>query len=57
MTFRSEDLQPSMQFKLDANQEFQLQAIQAVAGLLEGQPCIGNELHLSMGANLAAVAN
>ncbi|MEL7646270.1 MAG: hypothetical protein AAGU04_08405 [Anaerolineaceae bacterium] len=46
-----------MQFKLDANQEFQLQAIQAVAGLLEGQPCIGNELHLSMGANLAAVAN
>ena len=27
-----------MQFKFDANQEFQLQAIEAVAGLLEGQP-------------------
>jgi type III restriction enzyme len=46
-----------MQFKFDANQEFQLQAIQAVAGLLEGQPRLENELRLSLGANLAAIAN
>jgi type III restriction enzyme len=46
-----------MHFKFDANQEFQLQAIEAVAGLLEGQPCLENELNLSLGANLAAIAN
>ncbi len=46
-----------MQFKFDANQEFQLQAIQAVTGLLEGQPRLENELRLSFGANLAAIAN
>ncbi len=46
-----------MQFKFDANQEFQLQAIQAVAGLLEGQPRLENELRLSLGSNLAAIPN
>jgi type III restriction enzyme len=46
-----------MQFKFDANQEFQLQAIQAVAGLLEGQPRLENELRLSLGASLAAIPN
>lgn len=46
-----------MQFKFDANQEFQLQAIEAIAGLLEGQPHIENELRLSLGANLAAISN
>ncbi|MGD0575256.1 MAG: DEAD/DEAH box helicase family protein [Anaerolineales bacterium] len=46
-----------MQFKFDANQGFQLQAIEAVAGLLEGQPRLENELYLSLGANLAAIAN
>jgi len=46
-----------MQFKFDANQEFQLHAVQAVAGLLEGQPRIENELRLSLSANLAAIAN
>jgi len=46
-----------MQFKFDANQEFQLQAIEAVAGLLEGQPPLENELRLSLGTNLAAIAN
>jgi type III restriction enzyme len=42
-----------MQFRFDANQEFQLQAIEAVADLLEGQPRLENELRLSLGANLA----
>lgn len=46
-----------MQFKFDANQEFQLQAIEAVTDLLEGQPRIGNEMRLALGAGLAAVAN
>ena len=46
-----------MQFKFDANQEFQLQAIEAVAGLLEGQPPLENELRLSLGAALAAIPN
>jgi type III restriction enzyme len=46
-----------MQFKFDANQEFQLQAIEAVAGLLEGQPRLENELRLSLCANLAAIVN
>ncbi len=40
-----------MQFKFDANQEFQLQAIEPVAGLLEGQPCLENEVNFSLGAN------
>lgn len=46
-----------MQFKFDANQEFQLHAVQAVAGLLEGQPRLENELRLALNANLAAIAN
>jgi type III restriction enzyme len=46
-----------MQFKFDANQEFQLRAIEAVASLLEGQPRLENELSLSLGDNLAAIAN
>ena len=46
-----------MQFKFDANQEFQLQAIDAVAGLLEGQPPLENELRMSLGIALAAIAN
>jgi type III restriction enzyme len=46
-----------MQFKFDANQEFQLQAIEAVAGLFDGQPRLENELLLSLSANLAAIPN
>lgn len=46
-----------MQFHFDANQEFQLQAIEAVAGLFEGQPHIEGEMRLSLGAGFAAVAN
>jgi len=47
-----------MQFKFDANQEFQLQAIEAVTSLLEGQPRVDaiHELHLR-GAGFAAIAN
>lgn len=46
-----------MQFKFDSSQEFQLQAIEAIAGLFEGQPRIEGELRLSLGAGFAAVAN
>ena len=38
-----------MQLKFDANQEFQLQAIEAVAGLLEGQPRLQTELQFALG--------
>jgi type III restriction enzyme len=47
-----------MQLKFDANQEFQLEAIQAVAGLLEGQPHVDavHELRY-MRPGFAAIAN
>jgi hypothetical protein len=40
----------TMQHKFDANQEFQLRAIEAVTGLFEGQPRIEGEMRLSLGA-------
>jgi type III restriction enzyme len=47
-----------MQFKFDANQEFQLAAVGAVADLLDGQPKINGELHFALGHSaFAAVAN
>jgi len=45
----------TMQLKFDANQDFQLQAIEAVAGLFEGQPRIQTDMHFTFG--FAAVAN
>jgi len=47
-----------MQFKFDANQEFQLRAIESVTSLLEGQSRVDvvHELHLH-GAGFAAIAN
>jgi len=47
----------TMQFKFDANQEFQIHAIEAVANLLEGQPLVEAELGFALGAGFAAVAN
>jgi type III restriction enzyme len=45
-----------MIFKFDANQEYQIAAIEAVAGLLEGQP--RNEVDLTFGlSGFATVAN
>ncbi len=46
-----------MQFKFEANQEFQLQAIESVAALLKGQPRLQSEMRLSLGAGFAAIAN
>lgn len=46
-----------MQFKFEANQEFQLQAIESVVTLLEGQPRLQPELRLSLGTGFAAIAN
>ncbi len=46
-----------MEFKFDANQEHQVNAIAAVTGLLEGQPRIESSLTFASGASFAAVAN
>ena len=47
-----------MQFKFDANQDFQLDAISAVVDLFAGQPRIETELKFSLGASsFAAVPN
>src|SRR5580704_2081130 len=44
-----------MQFKFDANQDYQLRAIGAVSGLFEGQP--HREVELTFRLGFAAVAN
>lgn len=44
-----------MQIKFDANQTFQLQAIEAVTALFEGQPRIKTDIHFTFG--FAAIAN
>lgn len=46
-----------MEFRFDAAQEYQLAAIEAVCGLLEGQPPVRSELVVPDGAFFAAVAN
>jgi len=51
-----------MELKFDARQEFQLQAIEAVVGLLEGQPRVEADLRFAPGygaaqSSFAAVAN
>lgn len=46
-----------MQFKFDPNQEFQLTAIDAAVGLLEGQPRIEVDFNFSLGTSHGAVAN
>ncbi len=47
-----------MELKFDAHQEFQLQAIEAVVGLLEGQPRVEAGLQFALGqSSFAAVPN
>ncbi|HEX7594146.1 MAG TPA: DEAD/DEAH box helicase family protein, partial [Anaerolineae bacterium] len=46
-----------MQFKFDANQEFQIHAIEAVTNLFEGQPRVEVELKFAASAGFAAIAN
>src|SRR5262249_19621077 len=46
-----------MQFKFDANQEYQLQAIESIVSLFEGQQRIEAEVLFSPGSGLGAVAN
>src|SRR3990172_10710261 len=46
-----------MQFKFDANQEYQLRPLESVPALLEGQPRIEADLRFALGAGFAAVAN
>jgi type III restriction enzyme len=47
-----------MEFRFDANQEFQIEAIEAVAGLFEGQACLSAHVRFQEGSlNLAAIAN
>ena len=38
-----------MELKFDANQDFQLQAIEAVTSLFAGQPRIETDLHFTLG--------
>jgi len=45
-----------VQFKFDANQEYQVRAIESVANLLEGQPRVEADLSFSLGG-FAAVPN
>jgi len=46
-----------MKFRFDANQEFQLRALNAVADLFDGQPRITASLTFALAAEFAAVAN
>ena len=47
-----------VEFIFDANQDFQLQAIEAVTSLFAGQPRIETDLHFTLGhSSFAAVAN
>ena len=46
-----------MQLRFDANQEFQLSAIEAAAGLFEGQPRIEADLRWALGSGFSAIAN
>jgi type III restriction enzyme len=46
-----------MELKFDANQDFQIRAIDSVVSLLDGQPPIGVELNFTLGTALAAIPN
>ena len=46
-----------MEFRFDAAQEYQLAAIEAVCGLLEGQPHVRSALVIPSGASFSAIAN
>ena len=46
-----------MRFKFEANQDYQLRAIESVANLLEGQPHIQVDLSFAKGSLFAAVPN
>ncbi len=46
-----------MQFKFESNQPFQLQAIESVARLFEGQHYVTGKLEFQYGAGLAAISN
>lgn len=46
-----------MEFRFDATQEYQLAAIEAVCGLLEGQPHVRSALVIPNGAPFSAIAN
>jgi len=46
-----------MQFRFDANQEYQLRAIEAVVDLFEGQPRLETGMTLEVEGGVAAVAN
>jgi type III restriction enzyme len=46
-----------MEFRFDATQEYQLSAIEAACGLLEGQPHVRSALAIPDGATFTAIAN
>jgi type III restriction enzyme len=47
----------AMEFRFDATQEYQLAAIEAACGLLEGQPHVRSALVVPDGASFSAIAN
>ena len=46
-----------MEFRFDSNQEHQVRAVDAVAGLFNGQPTVEADIDMRLGASLGAVAN
>jgi type III restriction enzyme len=46
-----------MEFRFDANQEFQIAAVDSITGLLEGQPRTGLNMEFSLNGSFAAVPN
>jgi type III restriction enzyme len=46
-----------VELRFDPSQEYQLEAIESVAGLLEGQPYVGYQLTVPPGATFAVVSN
>jgi type III restriction enzyme len=46
-----------MRFKFNADQEFQIRAIESVTRLLDGQPRIEPDMNFALGAGFAAVSN
>ena len=46
-----------MEFKFESNQQFQLEAIESIVRLFEGQHYVTGKLEFEPGAGLAAVPN
>lgn len=52
-----DDLRFTVDFKFDAHQQYQLDAVESVCGLFQGQPRTQVDLSFALGSGFAAVAN